>query len=48
MNKAFDKEIHLNLLQEESELSQRAMNQKMGVNRPLQDKSATNEKFPEC
>ncbi len=34
MNKAFDKEIHLhllNLLQEEPELSQRAMNQKMGV-----------------
>ncbi len=34
MNTAFDKEIHLNLLnllQEEPELSQRAMNQKMGV-----------------
>ena len=34
MNKAFDKEIHLNLLnllQEDPELSQRAMNQRMGV-----------------
>jgi EPS-associated MarR family transcriptional regulator len=34
MNTAFDKEIHLNLLnllQEEPELSQREMNQKMGV-----------------
>jgi EPS-associated MarR family transcriptional regulator len=34
MNTAFDKEIHLNLLnllQEEPELSQRAMNQQMGV-----------------
>ena len=34
MNTAFDKEIHLNLLnllQEEPELSQRAMNHKMGV-----------------
>jgi EPS-associated MarR family transcriptional regulator len=34
MNKAFDKEVHLNLLnllQEEPELTQREMNQKMGV-----------------
>ena len=34
MNTAFDKEIHLNLLnllQEEPELTQREMNQKMGV-----------------
>jgi len=34
MNTAFDKEIHLNLLnllQDKPELSQRAMNQKMGV-----------------
>ena len=34
MNTAFDKEIHLNLLnllQEEPELSQREMNQRMGV-----------------